>query len=87
MKSLWKKEVKTKIEEQVKMKIESKKKESKKMRFLQKKGHETYLREIFNEEARMALKIRLNPVEWIDGNYGKETLRTLYHQEKDTTEW
>ena len=56
-----KKEVKTKIEE--KMKIGSKKQESKKMRFLQKKGHETYINEIHYEDARMALKIRLNVVE------------------------
>ena len=34
----------------------------------------------------MAMKIRLNVVEWIDGNYGKQTLCPLCHQEKDTTE-
>ena len=38
------------------------------MDFLLKKGHQTYLKEIFNEDARMAMKIRLNVVEWIDDN-------------------
>lgn len=57
------KSVKTKIEEQAKMKLEMKRNESKKMRFLQTEGQETYLKEVFKEEARMAMKIRLNTIE------------------------
>ena len=44
------------------------------------------MKEIHNEDARMAMKIRLNMVEWIDGNMGKETACPLCKQEADTTE-
>ena len=40
------------------------------MRFLHVKGVNTYLKNVFNDDARMAIKIRLNMVEWVDDNYG-----------------
>ena len=86
VKSSWKREVKEKIFETLEKEMEEKKKESKKMRFLKKSGVSTYLKEIHNEDARMAMKIRLNMVEWIDGNMGKETACPLCKQEADTTE-
>ena len=49
-----------------------KKKESgKKLRFLSKKGVDTYLKNMCNDEARLALMIRLNMVDWIESNYGR----------------
>ena len=71
-KSKWKKEVKKKIEMAVKKEMEEKKKCSKKMRFLGRSGSDTYLNEVYNEDARLAMKIRLNMVDWIGGNYGKD---------------
>ena len=56
------------------------------MRFLVKRGCDTYLKEVYNENARLALKIRLNMVEWIAGNMGEESLCPLCEKEKDTTE-
>ena len=66
LKSVWKKEVKSKIHQAVEKKMEEKKKNSKKMRFLKKKGNDSYLKEVFNEDAGTAMIIRLNMVEWID---------------------
>ena len=71
-KSKWKKEVKEKIELAVKKEMEEKKKYSKKMRFLGRSGSDTYLNEVYNEDARLAMKIRLNMVDWIGGNFGKD---------------
>ena len=55
MKSKWKKEVKDKIWAAVEKEMEIKKKESTKMRFLGKKGCDTYLKTVFNEQARKAM--------------------------------
>ena len=44
--------------------------ESKKMRFLQKKAVDTYLQEVFNQDAVTAMMIRTNMIGWIDDNYG-----------------
>ena len=85
-KSIWKKEVKGKVQQAVDEKIEEKKCESKKMRFLGEKGSDSYLQEVFNEDARWAMKIRLNMVEWIDGNFGGNGLCPLCREEEDTTE-
>ena len=85
-KSAWKREVKEKVGESVKKKLLEQKKESKKLRFLEVEGHQTYLNEVHNDDARMAIKIRLNMVEWIESNYGKETKCPLCKEEKDTTE-
>ena len=66
--------------------LQEKKKEYKKLRFLKKKGNDTYLKEIYNEEARKAIKIRLNMVEWIDGNMGGGSKCPLFENDGDTTE-
>ena len=71
-KSKWKKEVKRKIRESFKKGVEEKKKTSKKMRFLKKSGSDTYLKNLFNEDARTALNIRLNMIDWISDNYGRQ---------------
>ena len=86
IKSKWKKEVKDKVWAAVEKEIESKKKESKKMRFLGKKGCDTYLKSIYNEHARKAMIIRLNMVSWIGENMGRVSLCPLCEEEKDTTE-
>ena len=86
LKSTWKREVKEKIKGAEEKLLAEKREESTKMRFLESKGWETYLKEESNEEARMALKIRLNCVEWIDGNVGKESPCPLCKEEMDTTE-
>ena len=85
-KSVWKKEVKKKIKMAVEKKMEEKRSTSTKMRFLsQKNGSETYLTNTYNEDARMAIKIRLNMVEWVQGNIGKDEGCPLCG-EADTTE-
>ena len=86
LKSSWKKEVKKKINLAVEKKMVQKKAESKKMRFLLKKGNETYLQDTYNEDARVAMKIRLNMIEWIEGNMGREVCCPLCESELDTTE-
>ena len=86
MKSKWKKEVKDKIWAAVEKEMEIKKKESTKMRFLGKKGCDTYLKTVFNEQARKAMIIRLNMVSWVEGNIGRVSLCPLCEEEKDTTE-
>ena len=86
LKSTWKKEVKEKINIAVEKKMGEKKAESKKMRFLWKKGQDTYLQDTYNEDARLAMKIRLNMMEWIEGNMGQEVCCPLCESEMDTTE-
>ena len=66
--------------------MEEKKQESKKTRFLAKKGNDTYLNEVFNDDARLALKIRLNMVEWVAGNFGEQEKCPVCEVELDTTE-
>ena len=85
-KSKWKKEVKEKIGIAAEKEIESNKKNSRKMRFLGKKGCETYLKNTYNEDARKAIIIRLNMVSWIDGNMGRVSLCPLCNEDEDTTE-
>ena len=65
--------------------MKEKREGSRKMRFLEKKGSETYLLNTWNEDARMALKIRLNMIEWIGDNVGEEVSCPLCG-EHDTTE-
>ena len=86
LKSTWKTEVKNKIKMAEEKLLKEKRMESRKMRFLETKACETYLKELSNEEARMAMKIRLNCVEWIEGNLGREAPCPLCHEEMDTTE-
>ena len=85
-KSTWKKEVKSKIRVAVERELEEKKKEYKKLRFLKKKGYDTYLKEIHNEKARNGIKIRLNMVEWIADNMGSRSRCPLCGEDSDTTE-
>ena len=85
-KSKWKREVKEKIKLAVEKKMEEKKQQSKKMRFLAKKGNDTYLNEVFNDDARLALKIRLNMVEWVASNFGEQERCPVCEVEVDTTE-
>ena len=66
-KSELKKKVKTNVRSVQQM---AEKLKNKKMRFLKRKGMDNYLQEVFNQEARMAMMIRLNMIEWIDDNYG-----------------
>ena len=70
LKSKWKKEVKSKIGKVFEEEVERRKLESKKMRFLQKKAVDTYLQEVFNQDAVTAMMIRTNMIGWIDDNYG-----------------
>ena len=86
LKSQWKKEVKQKIRTAYNQKLKEKKKESKKMRFLHKKGIDTYLKTLANENAKMAITIRLNVTSWIEGNLGKERCCPLCANGEDTTE-
>ena len=83
-KSSWKKKVKIRIREAFKREVMEKKEISKKMRFLEKQASETYLKEVFNDEARMALKIRLNMVDWIPQNFGKHGGCPLCGEEDST---
>ena len=85
-KSTWKKVVKKKITEAVERELAKMKEESKKLRFLKTKGNNTYLLDTFNEDARMAIKIRTNMVEWIDDNIGVESSCPLCGKGGDTTE-
>ena len=84
LKSKWKKEVKRKIRDMFRKGVEEKKKTSKKMRFLKRSGSDTYLPEIFNEDARTAIKIRLNMIDWISDNYGKRENCPLCGHEDNT---
>ena len=85
MKSNWKREVKKKIQMAVEKKISEKKTDSKKLRFI-KEGSNKYLDEVFNEDATMAIKIRLNMVSWIDGNEGGDNDCPLCEEAEYTTE-
>ena len=85
LKSEWKEEVKEKINIAIQKIMKEKREGSRKMRFLEKKGSETYLLNTWNEDARMALKIRLNMIEWIGDNVGEEVSCPLCG-EHDTTE-
>ena len=85
LKSVWKEEVKEKVNMVIKKRMKEKRDVSRKMRFLEKRGSDTYLLDTWNEDARMAMKIRLNMVEWIGDNVGAEVSCQLCG-EHDTTE-
>ena len=85
-KSKWKRMIKGKIKEAFEKEVEEKKKISKKLRFLQKKGAETYLKSLSNDDARLALIIRLNMCNWINSNFGGNGCCPLCGEELDTTE-
>ena len=55
------------------------------MKFLQRKG-DIYLTELHNDDARLAMMIRLNMISWIEDNFGQESSCPLCNGEIDTTE-
>ena len=67
-----------------KKEIRTTKQNAKKLRFLGTKGDETYLRELHNDDARLAIKIHLNMVEWIQMNYGGKGECPLCGEEDST---
>ena len=85
-KSKWKRLVKIKVKEAFHREFEKKKKEMPKLRFLDKKANETYMKQLVNEKARLALIIRLNMFETFTHNFGNRKKCTLCGNEKDTTE-
>ena len=84
-KEKWKETVKEKINIQFQHEVNQRRTEEGKMRFLHTNGINSYLKEVYNEQARIALKIRLNMIEWIGGNYGVTRPCNLCGEE-DTTE-
>ena len=83
-KSSWKKFVKGRIKEAFEAELEIKKQHGGKLRFLGKRGSDTYLKELHNDDARMAMKIRLNMIDWIEKNYGVEAVCPLCGEEDST---
>ena len=84
LKSMWKKEVKGKIRAAFDNQALKKKEQGKKLRFLSIKGSDTYLKNLHNEDARLAMKIRLNMVDWIESNYGRNGVCPLCGEEDST---
>ena len=84
-KSSWKKEVKTRIRTIFEDKLKKRKEMSTKLRFLEVKGVDTYIKENTKVDIRMAMKIRLNMVEHISSNFGENGLCVLCN-EPDSTE-
>ena len=85
-KSNWKKFVKKKIQEAFQKEFEEKKKCMKKLRFLNSKAVQTYLQQLTNQEARMAIIIRLNMLECMTHNFGVRKSCSLCGNVNDTTE-
>ena len=85
-KSRWKKEVKGKVRKAFQDQFEKKKETMTKLRFLSSKATQTYMKELTNEEARMAMIIRLNMFETFTHNFGNRKKCTLCGNENDTTE-
>ena len=83
-KSVWKKQVKEKIRVAFEAEMTVKKQHGVKLRFLGNRGSDTYLKEVCNENARMAMKIRLNMVDWIQKNFGVEGVCPLCGEEDST---
>ena len=70
-KSKWKKHVKEKVRVAFELEFKCKQTEMKKLRFLQSKGMDTYMKYTFNDDARFAMMIRLNVLDIIPGNFGR----------------
>ena len=85
-KSNWKKFVKKKIQEAFKKEFDEKKKGMKKLRFLNSQATNTYLHQLTNQKARMAIIIRLNMLECITHNFGVRKSCSLCGNVDDTTE-
>lgn len=87
-KSVWKKEVKTKIKEAFEHECKIKLGNMTKLRHLKLfSATDTYLNnDLYNDDARDALKIRLNMVEVITNNFGAHNDCLLCGYKDDTTE-
>ena len=73
-KSEWKKEAKEKVRKEADRMETEKIKNMKKLRFLKAgRAVETYWKELYNDDARLAMKIRLNMIETIGSNFGMRT--------------
>ncbi len=85
-KSKWKKKVKELIWKTFEHDVESKKNNMRKLRFLKQTASTTYLQDTSNETTRKGFQIRLNMVDWIGDNFGRNRTCILCEEQKDTTE-
>ena len=85
-KSKWKKHVKDMVKAAFELQFKYKQSEMKKLRFLQSKGVDTYLKYIFNNDARSAIMIRLNVLDSIPENFGRRTDCELCGNADNSTE-
>ena len=87
LKSAWKKTVKTKIKKAFEHECNEKIGNTTKLRFLKKtSATDTYLKELSNDDARDAIKIRLNMVDMVTQNFGRRTNCILCGDDNDNTE-
>ena len=85
-KSQWKKYVKEKVKVAFEHEFKCKQSQMKKLRFMKSKGVETYLKNAFNDDARYAMMIRLNVLDIIAGNFGRQGNCELCGNADDSTE-
>ena len=82
-KSTWKSEVKEKINKSFLAQAKEEK-QKKNMRFLKSQGAGTYLNHVHNNQAIMALRIRLNMISWVEDNVGVKGTCPLCNEEDST---
>ena len=82
-KSTWKSEVKEKINKSFLAQAKEEK-QKKNMRFLKSQGAGTYLNHVHNNQANMALRIRLNMISWVEDNVGVKGTCPLCNEEDST---
>lgn len=86
-KSTWKKNVKEKVRKAFEKMCKNKINTMKKLQFLGKcRGRYTYVKETFNNTTRMAMFIRLNMMEMVTTNYGRNEQCVICNVSRDTTE-
>jgi hypothetical protein len=86
-KSAWKKTVKNKIQNEFQSECKAKIGKMTKLRFLKKSSaNDTYLKKLTNDDARDAIKIRLNMMDIITQNFVNGTSCILCGDENDSTE-
>ena len=85
-KSAWKQTVKKAINDSFEQEFLIKKGQMTKLRFLKKKGIATFLDSIYNDDARMAMKIRLNVLDSISRNFGRNRNCELCGDNDNSTE-
>ena len=85
-KSSWKKYVKNKIKKSFDQECKIKLGNMTKLRFLNSPATENYMNYLYNDEARDALKIRLNMVEAVTNNFHAYSSCLLCGHKDDTTE-